>query len=1190
MTAKPIRGPPSATEFTSTNPAFNGSSHSGADWLDSKAVARQCNRPQRRAGRRWRLRVWLGAALALTLPLAPATGAAPPTPRVRFEHLTTRDGLSQNTVYSIVQDRQGYMWLGTKIGLNRYDGYGFRVFTHDPFEPGSLSDAFVRVVIEDRDGALWIGTNQGGLNRFDPSTETFTRFRHDPGDPGSLSHDDVRAIYQDRSGVLWVGTRGGGLNRFEAATASFVRFRSRPEDPSSLRDDDVRAIAEDASGRLWIGTNGGGLARLERDGAGGATFSHFQHRDDDPDSLFNDRVRALVADRAGGLWIGTNDGLDRFDPATETFSHFRHDPGNPHSLSDDRVRALYQDESGRLWIGTRLGLNLFDSQTGRFTRYLREPGDTESLSGEAAYSIYQDRSGGMWVGTYNGGVNRFDFDADYFALYRHDPSDANSLSADEVTALHADGSGQVWIGTYGGGLNRLDATRRTFFHYRHDPRDPASLPDDRVRCLLGSRSGELWVGMYDSGLSRFDAATGSFRRFQHQPQIADSLSHDYVRALFEDRAGGLWIGTQGGGLNRFDRESETFVRYRHDPQDPGSLSHDGVYALHQDTAGGLWIGTYGGGLNRFDPATETFARYLHDPQDKTSLSHDAISSIHQDRARRLWIGTFGGGLDRFEPSTETFVHTAMNTLSDNAVLGILEDEIGRLWLSTNRGLSRFDPEAGQWTTYDALDGLQDLEFNPGAYAASVTGEMFFGGNSGFNAFFPGRFTDNAFVPPVVLTSVKVFGREVLGARPDAYVQPIELSWQDNFFSFEFAALSFRRPDKNRYMYRLEGLDQDWVDAGTRRFATYTKVPPGEYVFRVRGSNNDGVWNQQGAAARIVIAPPVWRTPVAYGIYALAVAGLLFGAFSLQRRRLERHERAALQALDLKRKQEELTSAELWARELEAKNRQLEENHQQILRAQQQLVQSEKMASLGQLVAGVAHEINNPVSFIASGLPTLRQDVEQLAQRVPADARGERFRQIRQRLGSLIDVIDEGARRTEEIVANLRAFSRLDQAELKTVDLHQGLDSTLGLLEHQTKNRIRVIRSYGDLPPVQCYASQINQVFMNLLANAVQAIDGEGTLTVTTATAGEDHVRIEIRDTGCGMSEPVKRRMFDPFFTTKAVGQGTGLGLSISHGILETHRATVEVDSRPDEGTEITIMLPIRQSSAAGTTAAVPAAG
>ncbi len=1137
-----------------------------------------------RTARRYSVRPWHLFALACSLIVALPLAAEPADRRardVRFEHLTNRDGLSQNTVFAIVQDRQGFMWFGTKVGLNRYDGYGFKVFTHDPFTAGTLSEAFVRAIHVDREGKLWIGTNLGGLNRFDPVTETFSHFRHDPDDPASPSHDDVRAIHEDSDGRLWIGTQGGGLNRLDPATRTFVRYRRDRDDRASLSHDDVRAIHEDRAGRLWVGTYGGGLNRLETGPDGAATFVRYRRDRDDPSSLVDNRVRAIAEDPDGGLWIGTNGGLDRLDPATGTFTHFRHDPADPASLSDDRVRSLYADRDGRIWIGTRRGLNRFEPATGVFTRYLHDPETPHSLSGESAYSIFQDRSGGIWIGTYNGGANRFDPDAERFALYRHDPGDPGSLAADEVTALEADRGGGLWIGTYGGGLDHLDAARTTFTHYRHDRRDPTSLADDRVGCLLVDRAGVLWVGMYDRGLSRFDAGAEHFVHYRHDPQDPRSLSRDYVRDLFEDSGGRLWIGTQGGGLNRFEHESGTFLRYRHDPQDPESLSHDSVFALQEDRAGNLWIGTYGGGLNRLEPESGAFTHYGHDPEDPASLSHDAVSSIHEDAAGRLWIGTYGGGLNRLEPEAGTFAHVASSDSPvQNAVLGILEDRLGRLWLATNRGLTRFDPETGRWATYDVRDGLQDVEFNPGAYARSADGEMFFGGNSGFNAFHPERFEDNTFVPPVVLTSFEVFGQDVRGARSSSHLEAVELSWKDNFFSFEFAALSFRRPDKNRYLYRLEGLDDGWVDAGSRRFASYTKVPPGDYVFRVRGSNNDGRWNDEGASVRIAITPPPWKTPAFYALEALLAAGLLAGAFVLQRRRLKRQERDALRALDLERKQRELATAEAWARELEDKNRELEDKNQQILRAQAQLVQAEKMASLGQLVAGVAHEINNPVGFISSGLPALRGDLDRLAGYVPEEVRDDRFAKVRRRIASLVDVIAEGARRTAEIVKNLRVFSRLDEAELKTVDLHQGLDSTLGLLNNLTRNRIQVVKCYGDLPLVQCYASQINQVFMNLLVNAIQAIDGEGTLTITTARHGEDRVMISIQDTGCGMSESVMGKIFDPFFTTRPVGEGAGLGLSISHGILETHGATLEVESEPGAGSEFRILLPIRQSPAA----------
>ncbi|MEM7582441.1 MAG: two-component regulator propeller domain-containing protein [Acidobacteriota bacterium] len=1136
-------------------------------------------------GYRW----LLGAILLSTAALPAAAEPAAIPANVRFEHLATEEGLSQNTVYSIAQDRQGFMWFGTKVGLNRYDGYSFKVFSHDPYALDTLSEAFVRVVFEDRDGILWIGTHLGGLNRFDPVTETFTHYRHRPDDVTSLSDDDVRAITQDRSGNLWIGTQGGGLNRFHPETGSFTRYQRRDDDPTALSHDDVRAIVEDQAGNLWIGTYGGGLNRLIADAGDGQAgdapvrFAHYRERPQDPTSLVDNRIRALAVDGEGRLWIGTNDGLARLDATSETFSQFRHDAARSDSLSDNRVRSLFRDSAGRLWIGTRFGLNLYLPETGTFRGFTSRSEDPYSLSGESAYSIFEDQAGSLWIGTYNGGVNRLDPTAETFSQFRHEPGNPNSVSADEVSALHVAPSGTLWIGTYGGGLDRFDLASRSFRNYHNDRSDPGSLSDNRVASILEDRSGQLWVGMYNNGLSRLRADGERFVHYRHDPQDATSLSRDYVRALYQDRSGALWIGTQGGGLERFDPATETFVHHRNDPQDPSSLSHDSVFAILEDRAGSLWVGTYGGGLNRFDAERTGFTRYRHDPEVASSLRHDAVSSLHEDRAGRLWVGTFGGGLERFDPATETFSHMrgGVEDLPGNTVLGILEDQLGRLWLSTNRGLIRFDPAADSWTSYDVRDGLQDVEFNHGSYSLGPDGTMYFGGNSGFNAFQPERFVDNAFEPPVVLTSFKIFEQAVPNERGSSYLEEIELSYHDNFFSFEFAALSFRRPDKNRYRYMLEGLDEDWIDPGTRRYASYTKVPPGNYVFRVQGSNNDGRWNAEGASVQIAVTPPLWKTPAFIALQILLAAGLIYSAFVAQRRRLKRQETAALQRLDLQRKRQELASAEQWARELESKNRELEATQQQILETQAQLIQSEKLASIGQLVAGVAHEINNPVSFISSGLPALRRDVDQLGTMVPEERRDARFEKIHGRILTLVDVIAEGARRTTEIIKSLRTFSRQDEAKLGVIDLNASLDDTLNLLQNLTKNRIRVVKHYGELPDVQCYGSQLNQVFMNLLVNSIQAIEGSGTITVTTETVAVEkrdatHVAVTIRDTGRGMTEAVQKKIFDPFFTTKPVGEGTGLGLSISHGILEQHRATLELESTPDVGTEFRIILPTLQ--------------
>ncbi len=1161
------------------------------DWINMSSRSAEQWRTQRRTGwHGWLGGRWLaGMLLVCSFDAAAEPSQIPDT--VRFEHLSTEDGLSQNTVFTIEQDRQGFLWFGTKVGLNRYDGYGFKTFTHDPYAPDTLSEAFVRVLLEDRSGLLWIGTNLGGLNCFDPVTETFTHYRYDPDDATGLSDDDVRAIFEDRTGQLWIGTQGGGLNRFHRETGTFTRYQRDENDPIALSHNDVRAIIEDREGQLWIGTFGGGLNRLVPASSANADETFIQYREDgdDPTSLVDNRIRALAIDAKGRLWAGTNDGLARFDATTETFEQYRHDPSRPDSLTDNRIRSLYQDSAGRLWIGTRVGLGLFQPAKNTFRRFRHNANDSTSLSGESAYSIFEDRSGSLWIGTYNGGVNRFDPNAETFKQYRHEPDNPNSVSTDEVSALHADRAGNLWVGTYGGGLDRFDPVTETFQSYRHDRTDPTSLSDNRVASLLEDRSGQLWVGMYNNGLSRFDEASQRFIHYRHDPQDPTSLSRDYVRALYQDRADQLWIGTQGGGLSRFDPSNETFVHYRHDPEDHTTLSNDSVFAILEDSAGTLWVGTYGGGLSRLDPDTERFTRYRHDPQVPASLGHDAVSSLHLDRSGRLWIGTYGGGLNRFEPENETFSHhTGVKDLAENTILGILEDRLGRLWLSTNRGLIRFDPASDSWTSYDVRDGLQDVEFNPGSFSLGPDGAMYFGGNSGFNTFLPERFQDNTFEPPVVLTSFKIFEQDVVSEKASSYLDAIELSYQDNFFSFEFAALNFRRPDKNRYLFRLEGLDEDWIDPGSRRYASYTKVPPGEYVFRVKGSNNDGRWNEDGASVRIAIAPPLWKTPAFVTLEILLAAGLLYSAFVAQRRRLKRQEMAALQRLDLQRKQQELASAEQWARELESKNQELEDKHQQILQTQAQLVQSEKLASIGQLVAGVAHEINNPVSFISSGLPALRRDVDQLSEMVPEAQQDARYQKIRTRIVTLVDVIAEGARRTTEIIKSLRTFSRQDEAQLETIDLNQGLDSTLNLLHNLTKNRIQVVKSYSDLPLVQCYGSQLNQVFMNLLVNSIQAIDGHGTITVTTQRVDQDHVAITVRDTGRGMTEEVKKKIFDPFFTTKPVGEGTGLGLSISHGILEQHQASLELESELGKGSEFTIRLPIYQRPKPDNTTSQPA--
>lgn len=810
----------------------------------------------------WPRLPWNGPK-AILLPVCLILLIVPGVPHARSNHIifseiSIEEGLSQSIVSCLVQDSRGFMWFGTEDGLNRYDGYRVRVLRHDPYDANSLSYNEILSILEDRSGMLWIGTFHGGLNRYDPIAERFTHYRHDPADPNSLSHNIVRVICEDQDGRLWIGT-DGGLNRLDPGTGQFVRYLHDPDDPASLSNDAILAIAEDRDGTLWIGTDGGGLERYDADRD---AFVHDRADRGGTGGLVDETVRAICEDAAGELWIGTDRGLVRLDRQGNRLERYVNDPQDPHSLGNDQVYAIYETRSGVLWVGTDGGgLNRLNRATGKFTRYVSDSNDDTSITYDQIRAIYEDRSGVIWIGTYGGGVNRFDTKQKAFLLYKPVPNDPNSLSHDIVWSICEDDDGYLWIGTHGGGLDRLDRRTGQYVHHRHDDADPGSLSHDIVRTVCEDRSGRLWVGTNGGGVCRYDRAAGTFTAYRHDPADPNSLSHDEVRSVYEDRSGVLWVGTNGGGLNRFDRATGRFERYRHDPTDPRSLSNDFVRVIYEDTRGLFWIGTQGGGLNRFDRGEGTFTSYRADPDDADSISNDFIFSIHEDAEGILWLGTWGGGLNRFDVEREKFrCYTTVDGLASNAIYGTLEDEVGRLWMSTNNGLSRFDPRTKTFRNYSVEDGLQSNEFNGGSFFQSTSGEMFFGGIHGFNAFHADSLQDNPYIPQIAIISFRKMNREVELGRPIFDVEELVLSHRDYIFSFEFAALDYTVPGKNRYAYRMVGLHDDWImtDAD-QRSATFTSLDPGRYTFMVKGSNNDGVWNEEGASILITITPPFWRT-------------------------------------------------------------------------------------------------------------------------------------------------------------------------------------------------------------------------------------------------------------------------------------------------------------------------------------------
>ena len=812
---------------------------------------------------------------------------------VHFEHLSIADGLSQNAGLSIFQDSQGYLWIGTQDGLNRYDGYSFTIFKHDPDDATSLSHNAILAIVEDTEGYLWIGTWGGGLNRFDPATQSFTGYRSDPEDGSSLSHDVVTSIEQDSTGVLWVGTLGG-LNRYDPTTDSFDRFQHNPEDPKSLSSDAVSLIFEDSNRRLWVGTGAYGVegAGLNHFDPASGQAVRYQHIESDSRSLSNNNISSMYEAPDGTFWIATGGfsltggGLNHFDPHTGRAQQFSHDPSVEDSLSDDTLMTLRGDTDGILWIGTwSAGLNRMElSRPGHFLHYQNDPYFPDSLSGNEVWSLYEDRAGILWIGTSHSGVNKLHPKSGQFSLYRHNPGNPASLSADAVGAFAEDRKGNIWIATWGGGLERLNLRTGEFAHFRYDPDDPGSLSDDLFMDVYVDEDDRVWAGTLGKGLDALDPVTRRVTHYRHDPENPASLADDNIASILPDTKGGLWIGTFGG-LSHYDPLANTFTNYSNDPASPTSLGENKVVSLHLDVnRNSLWIGTWGGGLSQLDlsdprhadPSQATFFNYRHDPADPASLSENSVWVIHESQDGGLWLGT-QMGLNRLDPDSGTFTrYTEKDGLPNNAVLGILEDEVGHLWLTTNNGLAQFDPQANMFTTYDASDGLQSNEFNSNAYYRARSGIMYIGGIHGFNIFNPEHIQPSLVPPQVALTGFEVFNEPLaidLTSR-----EPIELSYEQDFISFEFAALDFAAPQKNRYAYKLEGFDREWIQAGTRRYATYTNLPGGEYIFHVKASNADGIWNEVGVAVPVSIMPPLWQSWWFVGSLVFVLGAFVAGGF------------------------------------------------------------------------------------------------------------------------------------------------------------------------------------------------------------------------------------------------------------------------------------------------------------------------
>jgi len=815
---------------------------------------------------------------------------------MRFKQLSIEQGLSQSSVEAIVQDRSGLIWIGTEDGLNRFDGYEFTVFRNDLDDPNSISDNNIWCLYVDREGYLWIGTYTSGLNRFDPGIETFTRYLHNPEDPHSISSNRIRSITEDLSGAIWIGTRDGGFNRLERGSGSFTRFAHDPDSGNSLLSDNVRSVCPCPDGTLWIATNRG----FSRFDTGKEKFTHFSTGAADSNSLVHDNVRHIFMDRSGILWISTNGGLSSFDPQSLQFVNYVHEDGIAGSISSNNLRKVYEDSYGRLYIATSNGgLCLLDREKQYFTSYINDPADPQSLSNNGVRVIFEDRSGLLWLGTFGGGLNIHDPGTDRFRHYRHDPADPNSLSDRIIWSVAEGPGGDIWFGTNTGDLNRFIRNTGKYDVFTNVPERRRDGSSEYIRSILWDNAGRLWLTSCNTGVYRIDQSGKIGLRLVHDPETPNSLGDDDVRSISRDERGDIWFCLADRGLDHHNPATGTFTHFTCDPDNPRSIGHDYTLSIIQDRKGTYWLATKSGfDMIEFsrDPSgisISDITRLYHDPSDSTSLSNSYILSMHEARNGDIWIGTMQGlsKLRNEDRSNPVFTRYFMkNGLPNDVIYGILEDSGGNLWLSTNFGLSRLDPETETFKNFDTRDGLHGNEFNTGTFCRTSRGTFIFGGVNGATEFHPDSLSESTFNAPVVLTGFNIFDKPARLDRSISSTKEITLSHKDNYFSFEFASLDYSKPDRNRYKYMLEGLDRDWTNAGTRRFAGYTHVDAGKYVFKVRGTNGDGVWSDDVASVRIIITPPFWKTWWFIMLMALATTGGIAAVITYRVRQLLAIER------------------------------------------------------------------------------------------------------------------------------------------------------------------------------------------------------------------------------------------------------------------------------------------------------------
>ncbi len=1061
----------------------------------------------------------------------------------RFGRLTRNDGLSHDNVYSIIQDRFGFMWFATQDGLNRYDGYNFKQFYHEPYNSNSLLSSNFGEIMEDNDGYLWFGTYNKGLSRFNPLNNRFTHFVHNEQSTKTLSSNHIRGLAKDENGNIWIATSGGGLNKLNLKTYLFTQYLHNREDASSISSNDVNAIVVDKNNNLWLGTNNS----LDFFDTRTEIFKHIVLGYESFDQRKQLTIKTLLIDSGGLLWIGTTDGLFTLNLETNKLKHYKYNIAISSSLSDDIVNVIFEDSEKNIWIGTENGLSRYVKEKDAFKNHIFDITNPFSISSSRIWSLYEDRSKVLWIGTKGGGVNKLDLKRKKFYSLAYVPNKPMSLSHPSVSAIVADTTGNIWLGTDGGGVCAYKLGDLTVNCFNNEFNKKTLLSDDQVWAANYS-PGKIWLGMHTSGLDLIELVDGKYivKNFNNTGD-SSGISNNQVNTLLIDKEGFLWIGTRDGLSKMIDTSATDkpyFITYKKSFSDSNSISENYVTALYQDYKGFLWVGTYSKGLNRIDLRNFNIKHYKSDYNDVKSLGSNNIHTIFEDHLGNLWVGTSGGGLNKLNQDGNSFTrYHKSDGLANNEVMAILEDYSGFLWISTTKGLSKFDPITEKFTNYTISDGLLNDGFNWGAAYRDSRGWMYFGTNSGLIYFHPDEIKDNSFVPEIVITSFalleddKWLSKDLFISKYNSEKSEIILDYNKNIFSIEFASLDFTEPKENIYQYKIEGINSDWIDYGNKRSIMITNLDPGKYTLRIRGTNNDKIFNNEGIALNIIVKPPFYYSVGFFFILGVVILLIIISIYSFL----------------VKLKTNKI---------LAYKNKQLEE-------ANLKLVESEKNLKLlnetkDKFFSIIAHDLRNPFNPLLALTELLDEDYDGLEEKERRD---------------FIKEIRHGAKRLYDLLENLLhwALSQTQKIKFNQVDIDLGelVQNNIDLLKiNAEKKSIALKKNFNGDFRVLADENMLNSIIRNLLNNAIKFSEEDSEISVNVKEQDEKYL-VEVKDRGIGIpSENIETifRGLSKSTINNAKGKGSGLGLILCNEFVEKNGGKIWVESELGKGSSFFFTL------------------